>query len=267
MIQARDVQSAHTLADASRLSKFYGIKNISILSCLDSIRFPTSFPYDFMHLIWENLIKNLIFHWTGEFKDLDQGHEHYELPQAVWQAIGAATDSSGATIPSVYGSRVPNIATPARSNCSAEMWSFWTLYLGPILLRSHFKHPKYFKHFLLLVRLLNICLQFEISDTEIEEVRQGFIRWVLQYEEYVLSNATIYLTQFSINLESTTSIPRRAYLPVPSLSMPYYILQTVLPLLDLFGVTGRFLRNVSVASSHVQSAAIDSHMPLWTALS
>jgi hypothetical protein len=33
--------------------------------------------------------------------------------------------------------------------------------------------------------LLNICLQFEMTDEEIEEVRRGFIHWVKEYEEYV----------------------------------------------------------------------------------
>ena len=55
------------------------------------------------------------------------------------------------------------------------MWSFWTLYLGPILLRRCFRRPKYYTHFIHLVHLLNICLQFEITDDEIEEVRMGFV--------------------------------------------------------------------------------------------
>ncbi|KAF8955507.1 hypothetical protein BDZ97DRAFT_1663982 [Flammula alnicola] len=134
-----------------------------------------------MHLIWENLVKNLVLHWTGEFKGLDEGTESYQLEDKVWEAIGEATAKSGSTIPSSYGSRIPNISTD-KSNVSAEMWSFWTLYLGPVLLRHRFKHVKYFKHFVSLVRLLNICLQFEISDEEIEEVRVGFIRWVKDYE-------------------------------------------------------------------------------------
>lgn len=52
-----------------------------------------SFPYDFMHLIWENLIKNLVLHWTGGFKDLDDGVEEYQLPQAIWEAIGGVHSS------------------------------------------------------------------------------------------------------------------------------------------------------------------------------
>ncbi|KAJ7733997.1 hypothetical protein DFH07DRAFT_870901 [Mycena maculata] len=135
-----------------------------------------------MHLIWENLIKNLTLLWIGDFKGLDEGGEEYELAKAVWEAIASQTAAASDTIPSAYGSRVPNIAKD-RPNVSAEMWSFWTLYLGPVLLRRKFRNIKYYRHFVELVRLLNICLQFEITDAEIEEVRIGFIKWVRVYEE------------------------------------------------------------------------------------
>ena len=182
MAQAEEVQNATTYTDATKLAKLYGIKGVPYLSLLPSLNFPKSFPYDFMHLIWENLIKNLVLHWTGEFKGLGAGKESYEFPTAVWNAIGEATGKSGSTIPSAFGSRVPNVATH-QSQMSAEMWSFWTLYLGPVLLRRRFQRPKYYTHFVWLVRLLNICLQFEITDDEIEELRLGFIDWVKEYEE------------------------------------------------------------------------------------
>ena len=183
--QANEVQAAPTNAEADRLSRRYGIKSIPVLSYLSSLKFPTAFPYDFMHLIWENLIKNLVLHWTGDFKGLGEGAESYILPRHVWEAVGIATAASGSTIPSAYGSRVPNIAVDA-STCSAEMWSFWTLYLGPILLRRRFRQIKYFKHFVELVRLLNLCLQFEISMEEISQIRAGFIHWVGDYERWVV---------------------------------------------------------------------------------
>ncbi|KAJ7342463.1 hypothetical protein DFH08DRAFT_782878 [Mycena albidolilacea] len=134
-----------------------------------------------MHLIWENLVKNLTLLWTGEFKKLDEGSEEYELGKGVWEAVAASTSAASDTIPSAYGSRIPNIAKD-RPNVSAEMWSFWTLYLGPVLLRRRFKRPKYYRHFVQLVRLLNLCMQFEITDEEIETLRTGFIAWVEEYE-------------------------------------------------------------------------------------
>jgi hypothetical protein len=182
LAQAKQVQLASTNTEADDLAKLYGIKGVPILSYLHSIRFPTSFPYDFMHLVWENVVKNQVLLWTGQFKDLDSGKETYILPRHVWEAIGEATAAAGSTIPSAYGVRVPDIAQ-RHTTYTAEMWSFWTIYLGPVLLQRRFQRPKYYNHFIKLVRLLNICLQFEITHDEIEELRVGFINWVTEYEE------------------------------------------------------------------------------------
>jgi hypothetical protein len=59
---------APTTAQSNILAKNSGIKGIPILSYLPSLLFPYSFPYDFMHLIFENFMRNLILLWTGEFK-------------------------------------------------------------------------------------------------------------------------------------------------------------------------------------------------------
>ena len=91
MEQAQEVQSALTNATSEELATKYGIKGLPLLSALSSLSFPISFPYDFMHLIWTNLIPNLILLWTGNFKDLDHNDEGYILAPKVWQAIGAAT--------------------------------------------------------------------------------------------------------------------------------------------------------------------------------
>jgi hypothetical protein len=181
LAQAAEVDAAMTITTADRLSKEYSIKGTPLLSYVHSLFFPHSFPYDFMHLIWENTIKNLILHWTGEFKGLGQGNESYELSKAIWEGIGKLTASSGATIPSSYRSRVPNIKTDY-SLCTADMWSFWTLYIGPVLLWRRFSNAKYYKHFVLLVKLLTACLKFEITNEEIDSVRSGFVDWVEKYE-------------------------------------------------------------------------------------
>jgi hypothetical protein len=177
--RAEEVQLCASGEDG--LAKLYGIKGMSILFHLPSIQFPNSFPYDFMHLVWENLIPNLVLWWTKGFKALDQGSETYEISKHVWEAIGEATAASGSNIPSAYGVCVTNIAKD-RSYYSAEMWSFWTLYLGPVLLWGRFQRQKYFAHFVRLVHLLNICLQFEITDEEVNNLHQGFAQWVLDYE-------------------------------------------------------------------------------------
>ena len=180
--QAQMVQDAPSNAEAIRRSKTFGIKGVPALSYLKSLSFPLSFPYDFMHLIWENTIPNLILLWTGEFKGLDEGVEDYQFSPKVWEAIGTATAAAGSTIPSAFCTRPPNIVIN-KSACTAESWSFWALFIGPVLLRRRFSHGKYYQHFIKLVTLLNICLQFEITADEIETLREGFIKWVEDYEK------------------------------------------------------------------------------------
>ena len=184
MAQAKEVQFAPTDADSERLSKQYGIKGVSILSALSSLSFPSPFPYDFMHLIWENVIKNLMSFWTGKYKDLDEGSEQYQFPSAIWDAIGLATADSGSSLPYIFGPRPPNVATD-KISWTADTRSFWAQYIAPVVLRGRFLHDKYYDHFVELVRLITICLGFEVTTTQIEDLRDGLITWVQKYEEYV----------------------------------------------------------------------------------
>lgn len=181
MVHAQQAQFAETAAEEERIAKSTGIKGIPLLSYLTSIFFPLSFPFDFMHLIFENLIKNLVLLWTGKFKDLDEGSGDYVLSPQVWEAIGEATAASGSTIPSAYGARPQNVAQD-KSQINADSWSFWALYLGPVLLRGRFKSPRYYIHFVDLIKLITLCLQFEITNEEIAQIRVGFRKWVETYE-------------------------------------------------------------------------------------
>jgi hypothetical protein len=185
MARAQEVQSALTNATSEKLATKYGIKGLPLLSALSSLSFPVSFPYDFMHLIWTNLIPNLILLWTGNFKDLDHDDEGYVLAPHVWQAIGEATLNAGKTIPAAFGSRVPNIAVE-KSQMTAETHSIWTMYLAPTLLNGRFINERYYKHFVQLVQLLSLCLEFEITQDQINDLERGFQEWVEEYERYEL---------------------------------------------------------------------------------
>jgi hypothetical protein len=189
MQQATEVQKALTATDHERLATQYGIKGIPLLSALGSLSFPASFPYDFMHLIYANLIVNLILLWTGNFKDLDHTDKGYLLDKTVWDAIAQAGAEAGDYIPSAFGTRVPNLATE-KKHMTCETYANWALYLAPVLLRGRFKNEKYYKHFVLLVKLLNGCLELEITQAEIDKLEQGFQDWVQEYEKYVISSPT-----------------------------------------------------------------------------
>lgn len=184
--QAQIVDSTLTTTDYDNFSTLYGIKGTPLLSALSSLSFPTSFPYDFMHLIWANLIPNLIRLWTGKFKDLDHAGQDYVIVKTVWEAIGEATFQAGGTIPAAFGSRVPNIALE-RAHMICETYSIWTLYLAPVLLKGRFLNERYYNHFVKLVRLLTLCLELEITHEEIDYLDKNFQEWVQDYERYVFS--------------------------------------------------------------------------------
>ncbi|CCO37326.1 hypothetical protein BN14_11481 [Rhizoctonia solani AG-1 IB] len=167
-----------------------------------------SFPYDFMHLIYENLVPNLIQHWTGTFKHLDQGSEHYVLTLAQWIAIGVETAAATRTTPGSFVGTLPNIAQD-QSLYTAEAYGFWIQYIAPIVLKGRLSN-KYYQHVLDLRAILDLCLQFEIPMEQIDELELWIIRWVADYKAYfqfVLSGQNLSLAE-PANLIRTDLIVR-----------------------------------------------------------
>jgi len=178
----RQVQHASTNAEAERLAKEYGVKGVPVLSFIWSVQFPWSFPFDFMHLIFENLVPNLIQLWTHDFKDLGSADDPFVIRPTIWQVVGAATASCGPTIPYSFCSCPQNIATD-KSQCTADAWSFWLQYIAPVILENRFTEDKYYQHFVDLVKLVRTCLQFEMQKNDVEFVCRGFEQWVEKYEQ------------------------------------------------------------------------------------
>jgi hypothetical protein len=52
-------------------------------------------------------------------------------------------------------------------------------------LKVRFPEECYYKHFCSLVRILNLCLQFEISEKDIDEIESGIRDWVVDYEQCI----------------------------------------------------------------------------------
>lgn len=120
--QAKAVQYATTKTASEDLAKQYGIKGIPLLTCLSSLSFPASFPYDFMHLIWANLIRNLIRLWTAENKQLNHVDQDYVFAHKVWEKIGKESTDAKQHIPSAFGAKMPNIADE-KSHMTCETYS------------------------------------------------------------------------------------------------------------------------------------------------
>jgi hypothetical protein len=186
LAHARQVDFAPTAGERERLAKENGIKGTPILGCLSTICFPHSFPYDFMHLLWENVVKNMFLFWFGDFKGLDTGSGNYKLDTKVVEAIGKDSAASGSDIPYAFGPRPPNIATD-KVSWTADTRAFWTCYLGPPLLRDRLP-ARYYIHFLDLVKLLLICLEYDMDRAKIPVLREGFAQWVEQYERCVMAD-------------------------------------------------------------------------------
>ncbi|KAF8600272.1 hypothetical protein BDV93DRAFT_426295, partial [Ceratobasidium sp. AG-I] len=183
--QASDVEFSHNDAEEERRATRFGINGLSPLAHLLSIEFPGSFPHDFMHLIFENVIPTLLELWTRskKYSAFGSGREDYILSKADWESIGAACHASGDTIPSAFGCRVPNLSDNSR-RVTAEAKMIFTTLLAPALLHKKLKRA-YHRHFMQLVRLINLCLDFKITAEKIEELRKGFTEWVQEYERYV----------------------------------------------------------------------------------
>jgi hypothetical protein len=82
-----------------------------------------------MHLIFENLAPNLVDHWTGRFKNLDEGSERYVIDAKIWEIIGKETSASSDTVPAAFVSKLPDIAADRHlSKLSTGRSGFFSLH-------------------------------------------------------------------------------------------------------------------------------------------
>jgi hypothetical protein len=184
---AMEVVTAATPTIEENLAKKYGIKGVSVLSLVPGMTLPTSFPPDFMHAGYENLMKQLVALWTADYKHLDQGAEEYKLAPSVIKAVSDGIAASGSTLPSAYGCRVPRIDTE-NYQFTAEALSIFSMLLGIPLLHRRFEKEVYFNHFVKLVTAFSICLMMEAGKEEIDYLETLFINWVEEFERYVIDS-------------------------------------------------------------------------------
>jgi hypothetical protein len=262
MDQARQVQFAERENLSEALATKFGVKGIPLLSHLPSLFFPRSSPYDFMHLVWENVQNNLLQLWTGKYKGLDTGTGDYKLSAEDLKTIGKLGEASGSSIPYAFGARPPNIASEQVS-WTAETRSFWTTFVAPVLLKNRLPEP-YFRHFLDFVRLINICLKFETPRSDVQVVREGFAAWVKRYEEYV-----DLLVPFTHHSSTTISDCTINMTPsgFPHVLLPYMhfcILQMALSTQDLCGQDGLTQPSAYAVASSGRSKDAVFRMPVST---
>lgn len=134
-----------------------------------------------MHVFLENVVPILINCWTGRFKGLDVGSESYEIAPHIWEKIREETASAVPFIPAAFIRCLGNIAND-HSLFTAKAWSFWFLYVTPIVLKDWFQNKKYYNHMLLLVGLVCQMVKFTLTTREVVEIIDGLIHWVTLYK-------------------------------------------------------------------------------------
>jgi len=129
------ISLAHLKKDKKKIATDSGIKGMPALTRVGSLDFARGMPWDFMHLLFENVVKNLVNLWMGKFKELDSGIEDYIIPDHIWEKIGKETVDAVKNIPSAFVRSLGNIYEN-KGSYTAEGWAFWFMYLAPILLKG-----------------------------------------------------------------------------------------------------------------------------------
>jgi hypothetical protein len=180
--QTQRIENAPNKTIRDDLTKRYGISGPSILDRIPSIKRPTSYPHEFMHLFLINHGPNLVSLWTNSFSGiLDPGSCDYLISPADWTQIGLETEAATKLIPASFTRPLPNIRTNWSLYC-AESWSFWLIYIGPIVLRGRLSQ-KYYDHYLELVSILKCLLELTNTVERIKELKTQIIGYVERFEE------------------------------------------------------------------------------------
>ena len=182
-----DIAHVKTKKKKNEIAMSRGIKGMPSIGRVGSIDYARGVPWDFMHLLFQNVVKNLINLWMGKFKNLDNGKEDYIIPDNIWQEIGKETTSAIKTIPAAFVRSLGNI-WEEQGTFTAEGWAFWFMYLAPILLKGRLCQ-KFYNHFLQLVNILKTCIKYTLSHIEIDVMERQIISWVETYEWYVYSQS------------------------------------------------------------------------------
>lgn len=176
------IRNASTHKAAENLEMFHGINGDPALHRVSSVDLAQCYPWDWMHLFLENIIPALIKLWMGKYKGLDVGEENYEINEEIWNEIGCETAEAVKDIPAAFVRCLTDITTD-RSTYTAEAWCFWFMHLAPYILHNQFVDQKYHRHLCDLVDIMTSCLQFEITEDEINELEVKIHNWVRLYEE------------------------------------------------------------------------------------
>lgn len=202
--QAEEIERIRQAQAKKKLQKLHGIRGKVCVSgmsrapytdrpssqtslfSIDSLDCPRSYPIDLMHLLFENIAPQLISLWRGTYKaELITGKKKATLKQEYvisshdWSAIEEEVERSNKTTPSQAVPRVGNVRN--KSFWTAETYSYFLMFLGPVVLKGRLPE-KYYKHFILLSEITKKLTMLEIEWDALEALRRGIVRWVRGFE-------------------------------------------------------------------------------------
>lgn len=180
----QNISEAPSKAARGRIMKKTGICGLPGLCRVASLDYACSAPWEWFHLLLENVIPNLINLWTGQFKGLESNTDEFMIAAKVWEEIAQEMMAAVQHIPIAFIQVLGNIAM----NCSqftADLWCFWFLYVASILLENWFLNQKYYAHVCELSVLMKLMLQFHMTEEEVGDIEVWLQKWVQKYEKLV----------------------------------------------------------------------------------
>jgi hypothetical protein len=140
-----------------------------------------------MHVLMENVMKQLLELWDGSFKSQtmlgNKNSRHtqpYVLSKQSLKQIDAIVTNSSKLIPSQMSGTLTAISS--RWRWTADTHLFFLLTLGPIVLKEHLP-AAYFDHFLDLSELTKIMVALSVHrSTHVPFLRDGLRRWIARFD-------------------------------------------------------------------------------------
>src|SRR5258708_33268228 len=87
-----------------------------------------------------------------------------------------------------------------------EDWSFWLIHLTPLLLKGHFQHLKYYKHFMKFNMILKQTLQYSFPEQELVDFKNNMFKSMKSMFNRILSYIDVHQKQDLLPVQVQLSV-------------------------------------------------------------
>ncbi|CAG8541493.1 8207_t:CDS:2, partial [Cetraspora pellucida] len=163
-------------SERHKIERETGVNGCSVLFELCSISFPSSFPIDIMHALFENTTQHMFRHFAGKFfNDEKLNDMEYKITTKNWNEIRRIVELNRRMMPLEFG-RPPINIQKYYNTLKAEDWYNWMVLYSLPLFQGHMNGWAKF------VKAVQLCLEPIISKKELQEIKELFISFVNYYE-------------------------------------------------------------------------------------